>query len=289
MLKPTFESLHTQSGQSFLVRYFEEKAFPAPYHYHPELELTHIIKGEGQRYVGTDMSPYTAGDLVMLGPDLPHCWKSENTGREAVNAISVVLQFKQDCFGADFFERNEMSPIKKLLERSHLGICFHGATADIGGARLLQLETETDPFRKMIAFLEILQLLAASPEYILLNKEPGHLWRSSDPSRINRVLAYIVDHFREDISLERAAEISGMTTTAFCKFFKKTTRKTFIETVTEYRLHYATQQLAHTDQPVSQISFESGFGDVSHFYKTFRRKKKMSPLRYRNRIRKAVS
>ncbi len=288
MLKPSFESLNTQSGQSFLVRYFEEKAFPAPYHYHPELELTHIIKGEGQRYVGADMSPYTAGDLVMLGPDLPHCWKSENTGRNEVNAISVVLQFRQDCLGPDFFERNEMTLIKKFLERSNRGICFHGSTAKEGAKQLRQLERETDPFRRMIAFLELLQLLAASPEYTLLNKEPGHLQPSSDQSRINRVLAYIVDHFREEVSLERAARISGLTTTAFCKFFKKATGKTFIETVTEYRLHYATQQLVYTDHAVSQISFESGFGDVSHFYKTFRQKKKMSPLRYRNRIREAV-
>ncbi len=289
MLKPLFESLRTQSGQSFLVRSLREKAFPAPYHYHPELELTYIVKGEGQRYVGADMSPYTAGDLVMLGPDLPHCWKSERIDPEAINAISVVLQFREDCLGDGFFDRDEMLPVKKLLERSGRGVYFYGAASKEGGQRLCRLETITDPFRRLIAFLELLHWLAASPEYALLNTASAGSSPSVNPSRINRVLAYIVDHFREEISLEYAAGIAGMTSSAFCKFFKKATGKTFVATVTEYRLHYAVQQLVNTDHPVSQISFDSGFGDVSHFYKTFRCQKKMSPLQYRHRLREAIA
>jgi len=99
------------------------------------------------------------------------------------------------------------------------------------------------------------------------------------------VMAYVVDHFKKQVSLDQAAEIAGMTPTAFCKYFKRVTRKTFIETVLEYRINYAMQQLVHTDHSVSHISFESGFGDVSHFYKTFRLKKKISPLRYRQKFR----
>lgn len=286
MLKPAFESLSPQSGQSFLMRRFREKAFPSPYHYHPELELTHIIKGEGQRYVGSDMASFAAGDLVMLGPDLPHCWKTERAEKEDINAISIVLQFKEDCFGPGFFNRKEMRLIKTLFDRSAYGICFKGSTAQKGGEWMLQLETETDPFKKMISFFQTFQMLAGSEEYVLLNNETTRLLPSADQSRINKVLAYIVDHFRTEISLEKAAEIAGMTTTAFCKFFKRSTRKTFIETVTEYRINYATQQLVYTDHPVSQISFDSGFGDVSHFYKTFRQRKKLSPLQYRNKIMK---
>ena len=99
-------------------------------------------------------------------------------------------------------------------------------------------------------------------------------------------MAYIVDHFREQITLENAAAIAGMTTTAFCKYFKRATRKTFIETVTEFRISYAMQQIVNTDHPVSHICFESGFGDVSYFYKTFRQRIKMSPLQYRKKFRK---
>jgi AraC-like DNA-binding protein len=98
------------------------------------------------------------------------------------------------------------------------------------------------------------------------------------------VFAYLVENFRQQVSLDVAAGIANMTTNAFCKYFKKITRKTFVETIIEYRLNYATQQLVQTDKPISEISFDSGFGDVSHFYKTFKSKMHLSPLNYRKKF-----
>lgn len=286
MLKPTLESLQALTGSSFLVRRFNEKVFSAPYHFHPELELTLILKGEGRRYVGSNMSHYTAGDLVLLGPDLPHCWKSEKVIKGRLNASSVVLQFREDCLGKDFFEKKELLPVAKLLQKSVHGIQFQKRTAAAAGKKLQELEAQADPFKKLIGFLELLQLLAGSKENILLDKQKKEaLYSSSDHSRINNVTAYIVDNFKTQVTLEKAAAVAGMTPPAFCKYFKRLTRRTFIETVLDYRINYAMQQLVNTDHPVSNISFESGFGDVSHFYKTFKSRKKLSPLRYREKFR----
>jgi AraC-like DNA-binding protein len=105
-----------------------------------------------------------------------------------------------------------------------------------------------------------------------------------DWERIHPIFAYLVENFRGDISLEGASAAIGMTPNAFCRYFKKITRKTFMETVIEYRLNYATQQLVQTDKPISAICFDSGFGDISHFYKTFRSKMQLSPLNYRRRF-----
>lgn len=290
MIRPSFESLNTLTGQSFLVRHFREKSFSAPFHYHPELELTLIVKGEGKRYVGNNMSPYTAGDLVLLGPDLPHCWKSENTVPGKINASSIVLQFREDCLGEGFFVRNEMQVINKLFKKSKSGIQFAGNTAAEVAKHLYCLEKENQPFRRTIVFLEILQLLGDSSEFTLLNKEKKiHEISIGDQSRINDVMAYIVDHFRNEITLEGAAAVAGLTPTAFCKYFKRITRKTFINVVTEYRINYAQQQLVNTDQPVSSIGFESGFRDPSHFYKTFRQKNKLSPMHYRKKFRRDIT
>ncbi|MBX2924136.1 MAG: AraC family transcriptional regulator [Chitinophagaceae bacterium] len=286
MLKPTLESLRTAASNSFLVRRFNEKAFSAPYHFHPELELTLILKGEGKRYVGNNMSQYTAGDLVLLGPDLPHCWKLESRAKGKVNASSLVLQFRKDCLGADFFTNKEMTVIHNLLQKSIYGIQFLNRSAKAAAGKLLDLDKEPHPFKKMILFLEALHTLAISKEFVLLNKEKEATVASfADQSRINDVMAYIVEHFKKQITLDKAAAIAGMTPTAFCKYFKRVTRKTFIETVLEYRINYAMQQLVNTDHSISHISFESGFGDVSHFYKTFRTKQKLSPLHYRKRFR----
>ncbi len=142
-----------------------------------------------------------------------------------------------------------------------------------------------DSFKKLITFIEILQKLAASGHFTLLDKQPGPVVHDlSDQKRINPVLAYLVENFRKEVSLTAAASLTNMTTNAFCKYFKRVTRKTFMEMVIQYRLNYATQQLVQTDNPVTDIAFESGFSDVSHFYKTFKSKMGLSPLNYRKKF-----
>jgi AraC-like DNA-binding protein len=284
-MKAAFEPLHPVKGNSFLVRKFAEQAFSAPYHYHPELELTLILKGEGKRYVGSSMASYSEGDLVLLGPNLPHCWKSENVKRGKINACSLVVQFNRDFLGAAFFDKVEMAAISRMLERSKYGIQFGRKIVAKVHNDLLLLEKERHPFQKMILLLKILQQLAESKQYVLLDKQYKLFVHSNnEQSKINSIIAYIVDHFREKIELEKAAGIAMMTPPAFCKYFKRQTRKTFIETVLDYRINYASQQLVNTDKPVSDISFESGFGDVSHFYKVFKSQKKLSPLQYRKKF-----
>ena len=137
----------------------------------------------------------------------------------------------------------------------------------------------------LIGLLEVLQKLALSNDYVLLDQNMSIAERSTaEQERINPVYAYLVENFRQQVSLEAAAGIANMTTNAFCKYFKKITRKTFMETIIEYRLNYAIQQLVQTDKPISDISYESGFGDVSHFYKTFKQKMQISPLNYRKKF-----
>ncbi|MGH7238367.1 MAG: helix-turn-helix domain-containing protein, partial [Candidatus Saccharimonadales bacterium] len=162
---------------------------------------------------------------------------------------------------------------------------FHSATQASVNQKLLALSKEKNNFRMLIGLLEVLQRLASTNEYVLLDQNMVTGERTiAEQERINPVFAYLVDNFRQQVSLEVAAGIANMTTNAFCKYFKKITRKTFMETIIEYRLNYATQQLVQTDKPISDIAFESGFGDVSHFYKMFKLKMHFSPLNYRKRF-----
>jgi len=282
MIKASYEVLQPTSGHSFIVRKFGKTAFDAPYHFHEEYELTYISHGHGKRYVGSHMENFTSGDLVLLGANLPHCWKLEADEPGNENASAIVIQFNANFLGDDFFNKAELQGIKKLLQKSGSGISFNSGTRSNINRSMAQMAQEKGNFKMLISLLEILQRLTLSTEYTLLDQQGNIAEKSrAEQERINPVFAYLVDNFRGQVSLDEASGIAHMTPNAFCKYFKKITRKTFMETVIEYRLNYATQQLVQTDKPISEISFDSGFGDVSHFYKMFKYKMHQSPLHYR--------
>jgi AraC-like DNA-binding protein len=285
MIKASFEILQPLNGQSFLVRKFDKLAFDAPYHFHPEYELTCILRGSGKRFVGSHMENFGAGDLVLVGPNLPHCWKLESAREGNGDAGAIVIQFGADFLGDQFFNKNELQNIKKLFQKSGCGISFRTGTQAVVNHSLLMLSNEKNNFRMLMGLLEILQRLAVSNDHALLDQNRVIAELSlAEQERINPVFAYLVENFRQHVSLDAAAGIANMTTNAFCKYFKKITRKTFMETIIEYRLNYAIQQLVQTDKPISEISFDSGFGDVSHFYKMFKVKMHLSPLNYRKKF-----
>ena len=118
---------------------------------------------------------------------------------------------------------------------------------------------------------------------------PGITNSEVDLGRINPVLSYIIENFRNEVSLDEAAHTANMSATAFCKYFKKMTNKTFIETVNEYRVSNAMMLLIQSDKPVNHICYDSGFTDVSHFYRTFKRKTGHSPLGYRMKFFRRAS
>lgn len=283
MLKASVEVLQ-QSNGTFLLREFGKEAFDAPYHYHPEYELTYITAGIGKRYVGSHMSDFKKGDLVLLGPNLPHCWKLDTYVTENEAAKATVLQFTMNSISTDFMEKAELSEIKRLLMKASHGISFHGRLNNVIRKHLFKLKT-TNGLKGIITFLEILEQLSSMQDFtILASSDSINRVASNDQHRINQVMAYIVENFRKQLSLQEASSIAHMTPNAFCKYFKKTTRKTFIETVINYRLNYATNQLIQTDKAISEIAFESGFSDVSHFYRQFKHRMHISPLNYRTKF-----
>lgn len=285
MSKASFEIITSSKKESFLIRKFDKKGFEAPFHFHPEYELTCVTEGKGKRFVGNNMTGFQNNDLALIGSNLPHCWKL--TPSKNSKAGSIVIQFNYDFLGKDFFDSSEMNPIQKLLSRSESGIEFHGKIKEQVKESMLSVLNERNNFKKVIILLEILNKLSVTRDYVLLNKKKSvSIQSDNNRERTNRVFAYIVDHFRDEISLNEASQIIGMTPNAFCKYFKKITRKTFMETVIDYRINFATQQLVETDKTIANVCFESGFRDMSHFYKMFTSRMEISPLNYRKQFLK---
>lgn len=278
-MKASFESIKASGHSSFVTRQFTEERFSAPYHFHPEYELTLILKGRGKRYIGTHMQDYDEGDLVLIGSNLPHCWKT--TAGNSGKSISIVVHFQKDFLGNAFFTVPEMNRILQLLNNSSRGIQFTGNTSLLQ-QKIKSILNEPVSFRKLLLLLEILHDLANSNNYIILDKQnESPLLPAVEKERIHAAMAYIVENFQKKISLKSVAAATNMTPEAFCKYFKKLTRKTFIEVVNDYRIDFAIGQLVKTEKAIVQIGFDSGFNDISNFYKTFKDRTGTSPLGYR--------
>ncbi|MFC0185506.1 AraC family transcriptional regulator [Pseudarcicella hirudinis] len=250
--------------------------------FHPEFELTLIVKkAMEKRFVGNQVNDFQAGDLVLLGSDLPHCWQNNHFSNDEEAAQSIVIQFKEDFIGEKFFQSPEAKPIRDLLQNAKCGIQITGKTRD-RIAKEIQFLLHASPFQRLLGLLDLLNTIANSNDIQLIDKQQGVYNLSQiDLKRINKVYAYVISHYTQEVHLDEAAHLANMTETAFCRYFKKVTKKTFLDLVTEFRVKHACNLLTSTEKPVSEICFESGFGNISHFNKQFKGLMNMSPLNYR--------
>lgn len=285
-MQAKYEALSISENNSFLLRNFELEEFQSPYHFHPEYELTLILKGTGKRFVHSQIGTFNEGEIAFLAPNIPHFWKSEEVVKGEINAHSIVIQFSEDFLGEKLLGLPELKKIQNLFKASRKGLFFSGKESIIVKRMMVEMCGIEDNFKRLMHLLEILQTLASANSVNLLDNSLKKTNQFNEAQeRIHPVFHYIVENFQETVSLEHAAEKAKLSPSAFCKYFKKATSKTFMEVVIEYRINYAIQLLINSDKKVNEICFESGFKDVSQFHKVFKREMGMSPLVYRKNRR----
>ncbi len=283
-LKPTFEVIEPDFGHSFTYQRFDEERMNKNtiWHYHPEIELVYVNGGSGKTQVGSHVSYFTNGELILIGSDLPHCGFTDKlTG----NKSETVVQMKTDFLGNDFFNIPEMSKIQALFHKAKGGIVFTGNTKRKIGEKMEILEYQTD-FQRLMSILNILNELGHSQEFKVLNAT-GYSMEAEvkDNDRINIVFNYVKSNFKEEIPLETIADMVSMTIPSFCRYFKKITNKTFVQFVNEYRLVHASKLLAEQPLSITEVCFESGFNNFSHFNKSFKAFTGQNPSEYRNQLK----
>lgn len=284
MIKPDFETISPDTGHSYKYAHFDKNSpntNKIKWHYHPEVELVYINSGVGKRQVGIHLSNYQDGDLILIGSYLPHTGFTK--GLEE-NQKEIVIQFKTDIFESAFQNLEELKVINQLLELSKKGIVYSGSIKDDIGLRMegLQYETQIDAF---LTFVKILYDLAKVKDRKILNAE-GYAFISSptENKRLKIIFNYIRDHFMEPIALEDISTRVFMTPQSFCRFFKKSTNKTFTSFLNEYRVNHATKLLSETENDIKTICYESGFNNLSNFFRNFKRITELTPNAYRDQI-----
>ena len=247
--------------------------------------MVYINTGVGKRQVGTHLSNYQDGDLILIGSYLPHTGFTK--GFEE-NQKEIVIQFKPDTFENALQNFEELKLIHQLLELSKKGIVFEGPIKEDIGLRMegLQYESRIDA---LLTFVKILYDLAKEKDKKILNAE-GYAFISSpnENKRLKTIFNYIRDHFMEPIALEDISAIVFMTPQSFCRFFKKSTNKTFTVFLNEYRINHATKLLSETDGDIKTICYESGFNNLSNFFRNFRKITQLTPNAYRDQILESI-
>lgn len=201
-MKASLEHIDNAHDTSFLFKEFRKPYFDAPYHFHPEFELTLIVKSDGKRFVGNQVNDFQAGDLVLLGSDLPHCWQNNHFSNDEEAAQSIVIQFKEDFIGEKFFQSPEAKPIRDLLQNAKCGIQITGKTRD-RIAKEIQFLLHASPFQRLLGLLDLLNTIANSNDIQLIDKQQGVYNLSQiDLKRINKVYAYVISHYTQEVHLD---------------------------------------------------------------------------------------
>jgi len=286
-MSPTLEIITPSFGSSFTFSRYDENANCKSdlWHYHPEIELVFVNGGSGKRQIGSHISYYSDGDLVLIGSNLPHCgFTNEQTG----NKNEIVIQMPADFLGSDFLNVPELKNIQQLFKRAKGGIAFGKETIKRIAPIIEEMGNRSN-FDRLLRMIRILNDLGVSDEYTILNADGFALeMQVQDNDRINVVFNYVKDNFQEPIQLDTVSNIVSMTTPSFCRYFKKITNKTFTAFVNDYRLVHASKLLSENTKSITEICYESGFNNFSHFNKSFKAFTGKSASQYRHELKSFI-
>ena len=278
LLKVSREPGHSFSVRRDLVPYINNK-----WHFHAEVELIHFKKGRGTQFVGDNMKRFKAGDVVLVGANLPHYWRFDDGyfDEEHEEPTDVhVAHFSENFWGGDFLHLPENTLLKALLEKARRGLQVEG-DAKQRIAHLLERLLEAEGMPRVILLMEALYILAESDQLQpLASIGFKHSLGEAENVRINLIYEYSLRHFRRPIQLEEIAAVANISPNSFCRFFKSRTRKTYSRFLLELRVGHACKLLIENNLSIKQLCYESGFNNFTSFYKYFKLITGKSPLGY---------
>lgn len=284
-MKLQFEKIAPSSGSSFKVLYANKPNTSWIYwHFHPEYEIVYIPKGQGRRHVGKHISRYEDGELVFIGPNVPHL----NFDYGVVDDFEeFVVQLRADFLGKDFLNQIEFSMIQKLFTNASRGIVFGKETKRKVGERLRNLKN-LEGFERLMSLLFILQEMAVATDVSYLDVEEKFVEvQPKEQERFHKIYKFVEQNFRKEIDYQQIAEEVNMTLPAFCRYFKKMTRMTLTDFVNEFRINYA-RTLLMQGEPITNIAYEVGFNNLSHFNRTFKKNVGKTPSELSKEMKIAI-
>jgi AraC-like DNA-binding protein/mannose-6-phosphate isomerase-like protein (cupin superfamily) len=289
MMKPVLEHLPLEPEESFVVKSFDYPHYPTPWHFHPEYEIVLVTESTGKRFIGDSVCDFKPGDLAFIGPNLPHLYRNDpayyTTKSQPMRARSIVIHFLEKSFGNDFLSLPETRNVKNLLLRSRRGLEVTGSTHAIVSERIHMLCTLTG-LPRWLKLLEVLEILSESGELKDISRTHVVGKNEIESERMNKVFEFVVRNFTREITIREVANHVNLSQNSFSRYFSERTRKPFITFVNEVRLSNACKLLQENKRSVSEICFDSGYNNLSHFNRQFKKVYAVSPLAYARQFHK---
>lgn len=284
------EKLNLSTGSPVKIKWCDYDHFKYPFHYHAEYEIVYIVESSGKRIAGNNIEPFTNGDLALYGSFVPHMYRSDadyHANNPDLRVKAITLQFSKDFFKTAIECYPEFHKIKTLLEKASYGITFNHPSNDIIRERIhnaLQLKN----LDLLLECIQILSLMSNAKEKKILNdKGPKKdTYSHYEDPRMTKVLSIINREFAQPISLPDIASMAGMNKTAFCRFFKSKTSKTFTQYINELRINYACELLLAGKLSIGQVCYETGFNNISNFNRQFKDITNYTPTSYIEEFKK---
>ncbi|MBX3238647.1 MAG: helix-turn-helix domain-containing protein [Chitinophagaceae bacterium] len=262
----------------------------ATFHAHPELELTYVLEGYGNRIIGNNVSPFADGDMVFIGSNVPHIWMSDPVYYQddsLLNTKVVVAYINPTIFEQMFELLAEFEPIKEMIRIASGGLHIFGETQRVVGRKLLRM-IHASGVSRIEGFLNILHILAESREKELISDNKTSIAIRTNSDRLVPVLQYIKENLHNSISLNVLADLAYMAIPSFCRFFKSRMGLSPLQYISEERMERARKLLIELDKPVYEIAGLCGYNSDSHFCKLFKAHSGISPYQYRSKARSVL-
>jgi len=282
-MRPQLLKVSKGPDRSFSVRRDLVPHVNNRWHYHAEVELIHFKKGEGTQFIGDSIKRFKAGDVVLVGSNLPHYWRFDDMYfEESAKALADVRvsHFNEDFWGDQFLHLPENNSIKAILEKGKRGLQITGKTKQKVADLLEQLQVADGP-QRIILLIEALSAIANCRQLVSLSSigfKPDLVEVESD--RINAIYEYSIKNFKRKIQLEEIADVANISPNSFCRYFKSRTRKTYSQFLIELRVGHACKLLIENNQCIKRLCYESGFNNFTSFHKYFKLITGKSPLNY---------
>lgn len=255
------------------------------YHFHQEIQITYFTHGYGTCIIGDQLSQFKAGDLFVIGSNLPHVFKSDKEfyTNTSLSSYSQSILINTEAFPKELLQKPDFYELNQFISNSNFGLKY-SIKHDSELINFFDATFNSSGLKKLIHCLRLIMGLSDQIESNLLKKigyKSDHT--ESDSLILNKVFQYSLNNYTSDISLDSIAQVATMSKPSFCRFFKKRTRKTFAVFLNEVRIQEACKLLRSTDKNISEIAYLSGFNNISNFNRQFKKVVFCSPKEFRNK------